>query len=266
MAETRRRGKGRGCFSRNILHSQLCRDKFWCECEKNRKVRRIWAQAKIPPACRAMAIAVHTVVCTALVPTQHPVPRPAQQSAPANMHHRLEQKVVGFYPFAESKAGVMGWLFRDTHQAIIVHTKSESPQRRLIMDFMTEGGQTHPVWYDEATKWHVLLGGSIRGEVRIRESGLAHDNNDSSKLGAVRNAAEQYPNRMNIYNANCRHFAARIRREVERLNIEADSTDARRRTAIADVRLWLALAHATLLPALYPASILLICAEGLRDL
>lgn len=56
-----------------------------------------------------------------------------------------------------------------------------------------------------------------------------------------------------------------MRREVERINFEG-AEDARMRSAIADVRLWLALAHASLLPALYPAVILLICAEGLRDL
>ena len=216
-----------------------------------------------------MAIVLHcAVVCTALVPMQHPAPRPAQPSASAHISP-LEQKVVGFYPFAESKDGFIGWLFRDTHQAIIVHTKSGSPQRRLFMDFMTEGGHTHPVWYDEATKWHVLLGGNIRGEVRIRESGcIAHDDDDPSfaKLCALRKIAERYPNHMNLYGANCRHFAARMRREVERLNIDEDATDARRRAAIADVRLCLAMSHATLLPALYPASILLICAEGLREL
>ena len=36
---------------------------------------------------------------------------------------------------------------------------------------MTKDGEFHPVWYDEPTKWSVMLGSNIEGEVRIRVLG-----------------------------------------------------------------------------------------------
>ena len=75
---------------------------------------------------------------------------------------------------------------------------------------------------------------------------------------------------MNLYTSNCRHFVARMQREVDRLNaLDARMNGkhaARVASAAADLRLWLSLLRASLLPALYPAVILIICWEGLRDL
>mmetsp|Transcript_22981 Transcript_22981/g.50087 ORF Transcript_22981/g.50087 Transcript_22981/m.50087 type:complete len:110 (+) Transcript_22981:398-727(+) len=48
----------------------------------------------------------------------------------------------------------------------------------LLMDFMTKGGASHPVWYDEITKWNVFLGGNIEGEVRIKVLGTKQDRRD----------------------------------------------------------------------------------------
>eukprot|EP00545_Synedropsis_sp_CCMP1620_P008603 CAMPEP_0119027896 /NCGR_PEP_ID=MMETSP1176-20130426/37936_1 /TAXON_ID=265551 /ORGANISM="Synedropsis recta cf, Strain CCMP1620" /LENGTH=62 /DNA_ID=CAMNT_0006983915 /DNA_START=324 /DNA_END=508 /DNA_ORIENTATION=+ len=56
-------------------------------------------------------------------------------------HHQEEEellscRVLGFYPFpAPPPKGPLGWLFRDTHQAILV--QSSSWKGRVLMDFMT---------------------------------------------------------------------------------------------------------------------------------
>lgn len=162
----------------------------------------------------------------------------------------LSCRVRGFYPFPEdSRTGLLGWLFKDTHQAISVQSGSS----RLFMDFMTEGGATHPVWYNEAVKWHVLLGGSIRGEVRIRGSAPP-----GSKLAQLQLMAMAYEPSLNLYTSNCRIFCARMRREVDRLNGAP--------ALPSDARLLAALLHAAALPMLYPVSVLLVCWEGLQDL
>jgi len=182
----------------------------------------------------------------------------------------LSCRIKGFYPFPEVNDQDSGlgsfcrWLFKDTHQGILVKTSCGSD--RLFMDFMTEGGQSNPVWWDEVTKWRVCLGGSIRGEVRIRDSGALGP--PDSKLQRLREIARAYDCSMNLYTSNCRIFAARMQREVERLNAE-DSTDlgtfsARTAEFVADVRLAFAVFQAGMLPALYPLSILLICWDGLK--
>ena len=71
---------------------------------------------------------------------------------------------------------------------------------------------------------------------------------------------------MNLYTSNCRIFAARVRREVERLNAEdKEGKDDVRAALAADARLAAAVIHAATLPALYPLAILAICWEGLKD-
>jgi len=182
----------------------------------------------------------------------------------------LSCRVKGFYPFSEvhrlddGVGGLFGWLFKDTHQAVVVRTSAGSA--RLFMDFMTEGGQSNPVWWCEAAKWHVFLGGDIRGEVRIRASGSPPL--PGSKLARLRTIAEAYDCRMNLYTSNCRIFAACMQREVDRLNSEDDATGRRRyaRELAADGRLVFAILSAGLLPTAYPLAILLLCWEGLKDL
>ena len=188
----------------------------------------------------------------------------------------LSCRVRGFFPFPGGPRGPVAWLFRDTHQALSVVGDDKA---RLHMDFMTEGGQAHPVWWDEGVKWKVLLGQSIRGEVRIRSGGragvrivegdarAASGDAPSSKLERLREIAESYDTSMNLYTNNCRIFCARMRREAERLNLEdLDAEEARARSLAADIRLAIALLRASTLPMLYPGGVLLICWEGLRDL
>ena len=219
---------------------------------------------------RHVAILLGCCACSHRVLAFMPPKLPPQQ---------LSCQVIGFYPFPGGPRGPLAWLFRDTHQALSVVGED---QARLHMDFMTEGGQAHPVWWDERVKWRVLLGQSIRGEVRIRgggRSGLrlvegvggvaAGDDatSSSSKLERLRQIAEGYDCRMNLYSNNCRIFCARMRREAERLNAEElGAEEARARALAADVRLAIALFRASLLPMLYPGGVLLLCWEGLRDL
>ena len=205
---------------------------------------------------------------------------------PPSREERLSCSIRGFYPFPQGVKGPLAWLFRDTHQAISVTTSDGDGG--LLLDFMTEGGMAHPVWWDETEKWRVLLGGSIAGEVRVRETGTWDYNNDtpdqlggSSKLRRLRAAALAYDDRMNLYSNNCRVFCARMEREVARLNAEEEEDDERREEglaegaaserprrradddAAADARLALALLRAGVLPLLYPAAILWICWTGL---
>ena len=183
----------------------------------------------------------------------------------------LTCEVLGFYPFGTGVAGhgASSFLWRDTHVAIRVRS---SRGGALLMDFMTKGGQLHPVWWDERVKWSVLLGGSIRGEVRIRELGARAP--ADSKLGRLRTVAESYDDEMNLYSSNCRTFAARMRRAVERLNaqdaecagVPPAPSQVRRAELAADARLALGVVSAGLLPALYPLGILALCWEGLTKL
>ena len=139
---------------------------------------------------------------------------------------QLSCKVRGFYPFPGGPRGPVAWLFRDTHQALSVVGEDKA---RLHMDFMTEGGQAHPVWWDEGVKWKVLLGQSIQGEVRIRSGGRGglrlvegvggvasgvDATSPSSKLERLRQIAEGYDCSMNLYSNNCRIFCARMRRAM----------------------------------------------------
>ena len=176
---------------------------------------------------------------------------------------RLECKIVGFYPFPAgvSKHGPLAWIFRDTHQAVSV--KTACGKDRLFVDFMTAGGQAHPVWWDERVKWHVLLGGSIEGEVRIRDSGSTRSP-PGSKLDRLRQYLRDQGNEMQLYHSNCRVFACRVQREVERLNAEGeeDAVSAFR----SDLKLAFALLRAGLLPAAYPLGTLWLCWEGIKDL
>ena len=50
-------------------------------------------------------------------------------------------RIKGFYPFPQGIQGPFSWLFRDTHQAILVSTTAGDCQ--LFCDFMTEGGQVY---------------------------------------------------------------------------------------------------------------------------
>jgi len=184
----------------------------------------------------------------------------------AGFDEYLSCRIIGFYPFPGERKGALGWIFRDTHQAIIV-TSSATGQGRLFMDFMTEGGAAHPVWYDETTKLAVLLGGCINGEVRIRESAAP---SPGSKLGRLRSAAVNYDSRMNIYSNNCRIFCAKMQREVERLNAENEAQGANDDgggeslgARAAESRLAFAIARSALLPMLYPASALIMVFVGL---
>ena len=162
-------------------------------------------------------------------------------------------RIKGFYVPRWAR-GPIAWLLRDTHQAIIVSSPTGD---RVFMDFMTEGGAAHPVWWDEASKWQVMLGGSIRGEVRIRNPRPSAALRSDPKLDRLRAAAAEYDRSMHLYTNNCRVFCARMEREVARLNGEDP--------VAADARLACSLLSAGLLPALYPAFFLWLCWIGLRD-
>lgn len=164
----------------------------------------------------------------------------------------LSYRVIGFFPFVGSplRKFTFEWIFKDTHQAIIVETLNG--KEKVLLDFMTKGGQSHPVWWDERVKWNVFLGGSIRGEVRQRFLGKKEkikskkenfvfendimsktknnygrsasttisDSMTSPRLLQLLEASRSYDCNMNLYCNNCRMFCARMEREVERLNAE----------------------------------------------
>jgi hypothetical protein len=225
----------------------------------------------------------------------------------------LSCRILGFYPFpTPPPQGPLGWVFRDTHQAIMVQSSSPSSSsakgRRVsvLMDFMTKDGEFHPVWYNEIVKWNVFLGGTIEGEVRVRFLGnktkndyqQQHDLEErcrkSPKMERLLKIARSYDCEMNLYGNNCRMFAARMEREVERLNYESNSnsncervtvepgmamdstripvdTDATQGQApssemAADFRCAVRILGAGMLPALYPLSALLFSYMGLHDL
>jgi len=204
----------------------------------------------------------------------------------------LSCRIVGFYPFPSyTRTGPLAWLFRDTHQAIIVRTSASN--EKVMMDFMTDGGQNHPVWWDEQVKWNVIFGGIIRGEVRVRytpqKTPLIEPSemklNHASKIERLMETARAYNCDMNIYGNNCRMFCARMEREVTRLNAESetimedDSSDIDRNVIlaghphnlrlakpqvappdyVADGLLVWRIFYAGLLPALYPLLILWVC-------
>lgn len=155
---------------------------------------------------------------------------------------------------------------------------------------MTKNGPNHPVWYDDLAKWNVFLGGSIDGEVRVKlfgrktpigdtntlsmengGSGSNHKNNAAavgSKLDRLVAHARDYDCQMNLYRNNCRMFAARMEREVVRLNLEENSgihdDDARRQLGLAaDLRCAWRMVGAALLPASYPLGAFLLVYEGI---
>eukprot|EP00536_Pseudo-nitzschia_multiseries_P001116 jgi/Psemu1/2577/gm1.2577_g len=210
---------------------------------------------------------------------------------------KLSCRVLGFYPFpTPPPRGPLGWLLKDTHQAIVITTvvsasapapapastpsdkeqqqqQQQQQQQRtkkitLLLDFMTKGGASHPVWYDEFVKWNVLLGGNIEGEIRVKVLGTKpkeqdrrnafaayagkengdcdYDDDDddgnrimttlsrdipeldrksSSKMKRLIRFADSYNCEMNLYRSNCRMFAARMEREVQRLNLEREADD-----------------------------------------
>jgi hypothetical protein len=83
----------------------------------------------------------------------------------------LSCRILGFYPSpTPPPKGFWGWLLKDIHQAIIIESSMYKNQK-LLMDFMTKDGGLHPVWYNENVKLGVMLGSTIKGEVRIRVLG-----------------------------------------------------------------------------------------------
>lgn len=62
----------------------------------------------------------------------------------------LSCKILGCYPFPTPlPEGPLGWIFRDTHQAIVVSSRRGNQTAiRVWMDFMTQGAEFHPVWYN----------------------------------------------------------------------------------------------------------------------
>jgi hypothetical protein len=240
----------------------------------------------------------------------------------------LSCRILGFYPFpTPPPPGPLGWLFRDTHQAVMIQSSlsssssSSSSQRdriTVIMDFMTKDGEFHPVWYNENVKWNVFLGGTIEGEVRVRFLGGNKMNQDQQQdhdweeriltknpnMKQLLQIARSYNCEMNLYGNNCRMFAARMEREVERLNFksntksnsngeeanvepgigmgmdmdtmdttrirvgaDADSAQGMELSEMAaDVRCAVRILAAGILPALYPLSALFFSYEGLHDL
>jgi len=183
----------------------------------------------------------------------------------SNVTAPLSATIKGFYPFPgkPSKRGFLGWLFKDAHQAVVVRSGSD----KLLVDFMTAGGATHPVWWDENVRRDVWLGGAIEGEVRLRNFGKLSP--PGSKMGRLREWLLAYDteNDLSLYTSNCRVFACRVVREVERLNAEDDedagSLRANAAELMADVRLAFGLFRAGLLPAVYPLAVLAFCWDAL---
>lgn len=186
------------------------------------------------------------------------VSSPTTRPAAAADREILTSRVRGYFPFPTGPRGPLYHLFRDVHQSVSV---SSSDGGRLHADFMTAGGAAHPVWWDENLKWRVLLGATIAGEVRVRGSPR-----EGGKLARLEAYARDYDTGMHLYANNCRVFAARMRREAARLNAEDAGPDAVLDEAVADARLLAALAHAALLPALYPLCALLLCGPAIADI
>jgi len=153
----------------------------------------------------------------------------------------LSCKIVGFYPFPPPPPkGLIGWLFRDIHEAIIIRSSIKGKNNAILLDFMTKGGQGHPVWWDENAKWNVFLGGTIEGEIRLRflgsrqqsesrdiidvsnntDKGNENQISSSPKIEKLIQIANAYDCKMNLYRNNCRFFSACMEREVDRLNNE----------------------------------------------
>ena len=200
-----------------------------------------------------MLIALSLVVLALAARPPAAMQRPPTGAVQRPTDELLSCRVRGFFPFPSGPQGLIGWLFRDTHQAIFV---SNGQGERLVMDFMTAAGQAHPVWWDEGVKWRVMLGQSIQGEVRIRG-----DCTPGSKLEKLREIAENYDTSMNLYGNNCRIFCARMRREALRLNPEEPGAEL-----AADARLLLAIVRSSTLPMLYPLCVLFLCREGIVGL
>ena len=170
---------------------------------------------------------------------------------------KLYCRVMGYYPFPKKTTATTNsqqlfgigrfwkWLLKDTHQAIIITQQQQQQQQqhetiKVRMDFMTKGGANHPVWYNEIVKWHVWLGGTIDGEIRIKVTGGGGGAEQRQRRQQQRGTtlstpssstvaysptmqqlityATNYNCHMNLYTNNCRMFTARIEREVERLN------------------------------------------------
>lgn len=149
---------------------------------------------------------------------------------------------------------------------------------------MTKNGANHPVWYDEIVKWNVILGGNIGGEVRVKVFGtkpqnpttnenskntkvLSMDDSESSapstKLKCLISYANDYDCAMNLYSNNCRMFAARMEREVERLNsVGTDIHNTSHDVLVADMRCALRIMWAAILPTLYPLGAIFLFYEG----
>ena len=71
---------------------------------------------------------------------------------------------------------------------------------------------TRQVWWDEAVKYRVMFGRSIRGEVRVRDP--KRTITPDPKIQRLREFAGSYDCDMHLYRNNCRTFCARVRREV----------------------------------------------------
>lgn len=212
----------------------------------------------------------------------------------AENESKISSRILGFYPFPNSPPrGPLGWLLKDTHQAIIVtetmprvavrtseSRKLKSQKTSVRMDFMTRNGTNHPVWYNEIIKWNVLLGGSIDGEVRVKVLGTKTQRKttnstneelkddevlllDSSKLKRLIAYANDYDCQMNLYGNNCRMFAARMEREVIRINLEGkEKQDLSHEILLADLHCALRIMWAAILPSLYPLGAIFCIYEG----
>jgi len=173
----------------------------------------------------------------------------------------LSCRIVSFYPFpTPPPEGPLGWIFRDTHQAIVVKS-SVAGGGTVLLDFMTGGGEFHPVWYDEGVKLAVFFGGNIRGEIRIR----GNADGTGPKMVRLLDAARSYDTAMNLYGNNCRMFCARMEREVELIN-GSDDGGEKGSMKMAEIRCAVRVLGAGLLPAFYPLGIFLFVYASLQDL
>jgi hypothetical protein len=154
---------------------------------------------------------------------------------------QLSCKIVGFFPFPSHAArGPLYWAFKDTHQAVVVKCGEE----RLFVDFMTAGGASHPVWWEERLRWLVLLGGRIDGELRIKDRSVGEPVASASKLERLRAWMDGYDVRMHLckerrLRTECCHRLARLPPPAAAAaapTVACSECVARRRQQLSDIR------------------------------